>query len=30
MDAREKGQTPDEAAEAAGRYMRDVLHIAAL
>src|ERR1700722_7125064 len=30
MDGREKGQTPDEAAEAAGRYMRDVLHIAAL
>ena len=30
MDGREKGQPPDEAAEAAGRYMRDVLHIAAL
>jgi catechol 2,3-dioxygenase-like lactoylglutathione lyase family enzyme len=30
MDGREKGQTPDEAAEAAGRYMQDVLHIAAL
>ena len=30
MDGREKGQTPDEAAEAAGRYMSDELHIAAL
>ena len=30
MDAREQGHTPDEAAEAAGRYMRDELHIAAL
>jgi len=30
MDGREKGQRPDEAAEAAGRYMRDVLHVAAL
>jgi catechol 2,3-dioxygenase-like lactoylglutathione lyase family enzyme len=30
MDAREKGGTPDEAADAAGRYMRDVLHVAAL
>ena len=30
MDAREQGRTPDEAAAAAGRYMQDVLHIAAL
>jgi len=30
MDAREQGHTPDEAAEAAGRYMQDVLHVAAL
>ena len=30
QDAREHGRTPDEAAEAAGRYMSDVLHIAAL
>jgi catechol 2,3-dioxygenase-like lactoylglutathione lyase family enzyme len=30
LDGREKGQTPDEAAEAAGRYMQDELHIAAL
>jgi catechol 2,3-dioxygenase-like lactoylglutathione lyase family enzyme len=30
MDAREQGHPPDEAAEAAGRYMRDELHIAAL
>ncbi|HTP21855.1 MAG TPA: bleomycin resistance protein [Solirubrobacteraceae bacterium] len=30
MDAREGGKTPAEASEAAGRYMEDVLHIAAL
>jgi len=29
-DAREHGQTPDEAVTAANRYMDDVLHIAAL
>ena len=30
IDAREHGQTPDEAVEAANRYMDEVLHIAAL
>jgi catechol 2,3-dioxygenase-like lactoylglutathione lyase family enzyme len=30
MDAREQGRTPHEASEAAGRYMAEVLHIAAL
>jgi hypothetical protein len=30
MDAREHGSTPDEAAQAATRYMTDVLHIAPL
>jgi catechol 2,3-dioxygenase-like lactoylglutathione lyase family enzyme len=30
MDAREQGRTPDEASEAAGRYMTEVLHVAAL
>jgi hypothetical protein len=30
MDAREQGRTPDEASEAAGRYMTEVLRIAAL
>ena len=30
MVAREQGRTPDEASEAAGRYMADVLHVAAL
>jgi catechol 2,3-dioxygenase-like lactoylglutathione lyase family enzyme len=30
MDAREQGRTPDEASEAAGRYMQEVLHVAAL
>ena len=30
MDAREQGNTPDEASQAAGRYMDEVLHIAAL
>jgi hypothetical protein len=29
MDAREHGNTPDEAAEAAGRYMADVKHVEA-
>jgi hypothetical protein len=27
MDARETGSTPDEASQAAGRYMQDVLHV---
>jgi catechol 2,3-dioxygenase-like lactoylglutathione lyase family enzyme len=30
MDAREQGSTPEEASHAAGRYMEEVLHIAAL
>lgn len=30
MCARERGSTPDEAAQAAGRYMADVLHVAAI
>jgi hypothetical protein len=30
MDAREHGSPPDEASESAGRYMEEVLHIAAL
>jgi len=30
MGARQQGSTPDEASEAAGRYMDEVLHIAAL
>ena len=30
MDAREQGRKPDEASEAAGRYMTEVLHVAAL
>ena len=30
MDARERGSSPDDASAAAGRYMEDVLHIAAL
>ena len=30
FDAREHGRTPDQAVEAANRYMDDVLHIAAL
>jgi catechol 2,3-dioxygenase-like lactoylglutathione lyase family enzyme len=30
MDAREQGSTPEEASQAAGRYMEEVLHIAAL
>jgi catechol 2,3-dioxygenase-like lactoylglutathione lyase family enzyme len=28
MDARENGSTPDEASDAAGRYMADVKHVA--
>jgi hypothetical protein len=27
MDARENGSTPDEASDAAGRYMAEVKHI---
>jgi hypothetical protein len=27
MDARQGGSTPDEAAEAAGRYMAEVKHV---
>ena len=30
MDARQGGSTQEEASQAAGRYMTDVLHIAAL
>jgi hypothetical protein len=30
MNAREHASTPDEAAEAAGRYMADVLHVGAV
>jgi catechol 2,3-dioxygenase-like lactoylglutathione lyase family enzyme len=30
INARQQGETPDAAAQAAGRYMTDVLHIAAL
>jgi hypothetical protein len=30
LDTRERGSTPDEASEAARRYMEDVLHVAAL
>jgi catechol 2,3-dioxygenase-like lactoylglutathione lyase family enzyme len=30
MDAREHGSMPDEASQAAGRYMEEVLHVAAL
>jgi hypothetical protein len=30
MNARQQGSTPDEASAAAGRYMDEVLHIAAL
>jgi hypothetical protein len=29
MDAREHGNTPDEASEAAARYMQEVLHVPA-
>jgi hypothetical protein len=28
MDARERGSAPDEAADAAGRYMAEVKHVA--
>ena len=30
MDARERGSTPYQASGAAGRYMGEVLHVAAL
>jgi hypothetical protein len=30
MNARQGGSTPEQAAQAAGRYMEEVLHIAAL
>jgi hypothetical protein len=30
MDARQKGSTPDDASAAAGRYMEEVFHVAAL
>ncbi len=30
IDARERGSAPDQASEAAGRYMEEVLHVAAL
>jgi hypothetical protein len=30
MARRQSGRTPERASEAAGRYMQDVLHIAAL
>ncbi|MBV8998765.1 MAG: bleomycin resistance protein [Solirubrobacterales bacterium] len=30
IDAREHGGTEDEASEAAGRYMEEVLHVAVL
>jgi len=30
MDARQSGSTPDQASASAGRYMEDVLHVAAL
>jgi alpha-galactosidase len=30
MDARQQGRTPDEASDAAGRYMEDVFHVAAV
>ena len=30
MNARQDGSTPEEAAQAAGRYMAEVLHIAPL
>jgi hypothetical protein len=29
MDARQSGRTPDEASDAAGRYMADVKHVVA-
>ena len=27
MDARERGSTPEQASDAAGRYMEEVLHV---
>lgn len=30
MDARQHGSMPEQASEAAGRYMEDVLHVGAL
>ncbi len=30
MDARQRGETQDDAAEAAGRYMEEVFHVEAL
>jgi hypothetical protein len=30
MDARQKGSSPDDASAAAGRYMEEVFHVAAL
>ena len=30
IDARQRGDTPDEASAAAGRYMEEVLHVGAL
>ena len=30
MDARQSGSTPEQASASAGRYMEEVLHIAAL
>jgi hypothetical protein len=27
MDAREHGSTPEQASDAAGRYMEEVLHV---
>jgi hypothetical protein len=30
IDARQRGSTPDEASQAAGHYMDEVLHVAAL
>jgi hypothetical protein len=29
IDARQQGSTPDDASSAAGRYMEEVLHVAA-
>ena len=29
MDARQRGSTPEEASAAAGRYMAEVMHVAA-
>jgi hypothetical protein len=30
MDARQKGSAPDDASAAAGRYMEEVFHVAAV